>query len=440
MDTTLKAIETSLLHSIGMLGVGQEAYTEYGETRFTSIIEAFDEAVEDFTITPRLLGDVKAYLHDIRNRNDDHRAFFGGNLLGTQRLLFLDVDRERWFDEVLRIDEDYLRECVHAVPYFRKAVKENWQVATDVFNHSCLWLVHKILTAPNGRDPKYQECAVNALIILQFRFMSSLYNSPRFSRLVDEELAQATYASLTLKFSLKQLGSWEAWMRDRAETFIAKDGLHYRRFLTFSPDDAVVYILSDLQTRVRTGVNDIYSQMERVRLSGGRMIFTSAKIELDGEQILKDNVSMFQQSKDYLFDVAGNKNSFIKRELVGVVLDMMKTVSEQAFVSLLETISTSSGRERQEVEWMMENTLLHAFTYIATERIRFNDVTNLLIKMYGLYTSNKTTNPIILELRTRIEKFAKKNSHLRSTPALAAARTSIMLYFLLRALAANQYR
>lgn len=89
---------------------------------------------------------------------------------------------------------------------------------------------------------------------------------------------------------------------------------------------------------------------------------------------------------------------------------------------------------------MMENTLMHAFDYIAKNRVRFNDVGAILVKMKALYMSSKTTDPLLLELRSRIEKFVKKNSHLRSSAALASARSSLMLYFLLRALASNQYK
>ncbi len=83
---------------------------------------------------------------------------------------------------------------------------------------------------------------------------------------------------------------------------------------------------------------------------------------------------------------------------------------------------------------------MHAFDYIATNRINFRDVSNILVKMRFMYMSSKSTEPLLLELRTRIERFVKKNSHLSAQSALASARTSLMLYFLLRALYSGTYK
>ena len=118
----------------------------------------------------------------------------------------------------------------------------------------------------------------------------------------------------------------------------------------------------------------------------------------------------------------------------------MTTTSEQAFVDTLRIMSNEPvGTYRTEVEWMMEHTLIHAFDYIAKNRIRFNDVGIILVKLRAIYMSSKSTDPILLELRERIEKYVKANTHLKSPAALASVRTAIMLYFLLRAISSHQY-
>lgn len=416
---------------------GLEAVDSPTGVKYATLREAFEEAAGDVVGSVKLAKAVISYSKNIATKNDDHIRFFGGNLLGVERIKFLDADRNRWFDEVLGVDEEYLRECVHSTNY----LNIDWKVASDPFNLSCIWVIHRLLTSPIAADKLAHEAMVEAAVVLQFKFYTSIwYNF--FSKPTDQDAAEATYAALTLKFALKQLGSWGALMRDRGERLVAPDSIRYKPLKQFADDMAVTRIITDMQTRSKGTIIDMYGVLDNVRRGNLRIQSTSSTMmSLDGDKIIKDQVSTYNTARYYLLDVSGNPSSFIKRDLIDVVLKLMTSVSENAFISLLQVIATMpEGKGRQECEWMMENTLMHAFDYIAKNRVRFNDVGAILIKMKALYMSSKTTDPLLLELRSRIEKFVKKNSHLRSSAALASARSSLMLYFLLRALASNQYK
>ncbi len=414
--------------------VANESYMG-GGSNFTTIASAFAEGADGFKVTTKLLKNIVSYSKQIKSR-DDHINFFGGNLLGTDRIRFYTTDRDRWFDDILEVDEEYLKQCLHKVP----AINTDWVVSSDVFNISCIWLVHEIMRTFGTRDKLAYEAMVEVLVMLQFRFLTSIYSN-YFRKPVDEEAAIATYAALTLKFKLRQLGSWGDLLRDRAESYLEKQSPHYDALTRFDDDEKVIYVVTDLQTRTRKTIKDMYAVLDKVRSNNLRVQTAASTLVLDGDKIIRDRVSCYNVSRDYLFDVSGNTTSFIKRELVDVVLDIMGTVSEANFLDILMSISnTPTGRGRDEVEWMMDNTLIHAFNYIAKNRITFNDVGYILVKMRALYMSSKTTDPLLLSLRTRIEKYAKRHSKLTSPAALASARTSIMLYFLLRALSAQAYR
>eukprot|EP00493_Phyllostaurus_siculus_P016240 UN16486 len=111
------------------------------------------------------------YSKSIASRGE-HLSFFGGNLMGVERIRWYDNDRDRWFDEVLQIDEAYLQECIHSV----KAVNKDWKVAGDAFNLSVVWFIHKCIDELNPRDKIVHEAMVEALVMLQFRFLSSIYS------------------------------------------------------------------------------------------------------------------------------------------------------------------------------------------------------------------------------------------------------------------------
>ena len=402
---------------------------------FPVLAAAFEAAAGTVQPTQRLARAISSFLVHLQTCNDEHISFFGGNLLGTDRIRFLDTDRAKWFDDILQIDEDYLRECVHSVPYIDK----DWNVGADVFNLSCIWTLHRFYSSPHAKDPVIHQAMIDILVILQFRFITSIY-SQYFPRLVDKAAAEATYAAFTLKFNIKRMGSWGEILRDRAISFIDHESPHLNALRTFQPDEKVVYVVTDMQTRTRKTIKDQYKVLDKVRSGNLRIQTTQSTINIDGDKIIKDHVNAFNTAKQYLFDVSGNESSFIKRPLVDVVLNLMTTTSEQAFMDILKMMCHEPvGTYRDEVEWMMEHTLIHAFEYIASNRIRFNDVGIILVKLRAMYMSSKSTDPLLLSLRERIEKYAKANSHLKSPAALASVRTAIMLYFLLRAISSHQY-
>lgn len=414
--------------------VKKPALEDYTDIKDPTIKQAFEEAVWGVTPDIKMAKRVIRYSNTICMRGDNP-SFFGGNLMGVDRIIFYDTDRDKWFDEVLEVDEEYLKDCIERVP----SIGKDWNVTGDVFNLSIVWYIHKCMSTMNMRDPVVHKSAIEAFVILQFKLMTSLY-SHWFEKLVDKEAAQAVYSQLSMKFAIKQYGTWGEVLRQRGESFIDRKGIHYDGFNDFEPDDEIIYILSDVSTRIRKSLKDHYKVLERVRRDNTRIETRSATAMVDGEMIIRDTVSIYTTARNYLLDVSGNETSFIKRELVDVVLDIMTTTSRQSLNDVLVAMARSRpGKERDNVEEIIDMTLQHAFDYISKERIRFNDIQGIMWKMKSLYTAARSSDPIIIELRKRLEKYAKKHTSLRAETALASVRTSTMLYLLLRALSANIY-
>ncbi len=411
----------------------QTALESITDRQASTLKGVFIIATDNLQLTHATCKAISSYMSIIRSK-DDHISFFGGNLLGTDRIRFYDSDRDRWFDEVLGIDEDYLRELTHALP----SINEEWNVSSDAFNLSCIWAVYKLMERFGVKDKKAYAAMVDTLILLQFRFMSSAYTI-FFKKQVDLPAAEATYAALSLKFTIKQLGSWGALFRDRAEKMISSKSIHIDTFRKFDVDSAVLYVATDISTRTRKTIKDQYAILDEVRSGNLRIQQKSAVIDIDGESIIRDRVSSYNNARYYIQEVIESPASFIKQELIGVILDMMPTVSEHGFRDLLLFLSTARDKDRKIVDGIVDNLLLYTFEYISKNQIRFTDVGSILIKMKLLYTASKAYDKNIINTRKELEKIVKKQTHLKSKSAVASARTSIMLYILLRTLASNMY-
>lgn len=409
----------------------------YRNERFNTLYDAFNEAADNVVGDERLAKRIINFARFLRTKNSDHINWFGGNLLGVDRIKLIPSDTDRWFDEVLEVDENLLRECVHAVP----SINIDWNVSSDVFNLSCIWAIHRLVTSSNAQSKLIQQAQVEVGVILQFRFYTSIWFN-QFSNPVDKAAAEATYQSLSLKFRLRQLGSWGALLEHQAQALVDPKGIRARTLKTFSTDDDVIRIVTDISTRCRAVVKDMYGPLEAIRSSNARITTTgSTAISVDGDKIIKDASVFYNTAIYYLLDAASTPSNFIREDLVYLVCDLMPTVSEKALKECLNAMALApEGKQRQAVNWMMESTLQHAFEYISSNRIRVTDAGQILSKLRAIYTAPKTAGDLLPKIRTEIEKFAKKNCFLRSPSALASVRTTIMLYFVVRALAYNQYK
>lgn len=390
-----------------------------------SLKRVFDKHFAKVDFNNNLNNRIINYTQTVFNR-DVNVEWFGSNLLGTEMIKFYSTDRDRFFDDVLCIDEDYLRDSIAS----ETDVNMSWIVTSDVLNLSITYMVHRYFAIIH-KDPKAYAAAVELVKLLQFKFFSSIYSN-FFSKPVDSAAAEGAFAMLTLKFAIKQQGSWGALIRDRAEYFLSKESIHYKKIKDFNNTPDIIYFISDLNTRTKQTIKDYYAVLDTVRSQGLRINVDSSKIELDGEMILKDRTSTFSNAKTFLIDASMTYNSFYKSEYVDVILELVPKTSPQAFRELLKYIATLPfGKERDAVEKIMEDTLIFMFDYIIANRFSYSSTRSLLDKMLNLIQAPKSKDPVVLSLRERIEKLGKSKTHIVHPAALAALRTSLMLYFIL---------
>lgn len=397
----------------------------------SSVRKIYDQLFSKITIDVRMHKRIQHYVSTIFSR-DTNVEWFGSALLGVHTIRFYDTDRDRFFDEVIQVDEDYLTELLNDKKLSDMVME--WNVTGDVFNLTVVYLVHRYLPLID-KDKLAYDAIVSLVELLQFKFYTSIY-SHFFKRPVDLPAAEATYAALSMKFDIKQVGSWGKHIRARAEYFVSKESPHYDNIKRFQDTPKIIYFISDLNTRTKQTVKDYYAILDVVRRDNSRMLVQSAMVDVNGETILRDRVSAFNTAKQNLLEASMSLSSMYKEELARVVLEIVPKASPNALKTIIVYItSLPYGKERGEIEQIMVDTLTHAFDYVTTNRVNFTDVAFLLNKLRALYMASKTTDPYILTLRTRIEKLAKKHTHLRRDADLAALRNALLLYFMIRALA-----
>lgn len=403
-----------------------------------SVKEIFDDECKHLVIDAKFAKRLSAYNLKFVHKNQDHIEFFGSNLTGVHVVRFTDADRDEWFDEILEVNDSILTDQLLKLP----DINEDFFVSSDTMNLSCVWLVHAIYTSPKLSDQQKHDAMVDAMLVLQYKFITSrLYRHFRFP--ADRAIAEATYAQLSYKFAIKAYGSWAAVLQARSEDIIGKESIHRNTIVKMDNDVQVVRMLNDIQGRIRDMLKNIYDVHLRVAHEGSRISSTSATIEHDGAEILKDQTKSVTAYSRYLNTIVADKASFIREELVTIIEKLMHTMPPRLFKETLEWMSTNyrlSGAK--EIEEILNETIIHSFEYMSHNRNLVkstHDLSGLLSKLRGVLMSSRSTDPDLLALREKIETVVRKATGNKVTSIVASVRTGIYLYLILRALTKNHY-
>ena len=419
-------------HHMRLLKGGNITDPPYG------IKNIFNEECKNVTIDIALLKRIHAYQVKFVNKNQEHIEFFGGNLTGVQVVRFLPSDRDYWFDEVVEINDGPLGELLIALP----TVNEKWFISSDTFNLSCVWLAHAVLISKLDSKQKH-DAMIDIFLILQYKFLTSiLYHWFRYP--ADRATAEATYAQLSYKYAIKIYGSWSALLLARAEEIVSENSIHSHVLKDMKNDIEIIYILNDIQGRIKDILKNIYVVFDRVHNSNAR-IHTTSSVMLDheGEEILKDKSHHLLEYTRYINTIISDKNSFIKSELTDIIESINNTMPSKLFIMTLEWMSNNYRQANSGViEELVNKLMIYTFTFISDnkELIRKeSDLAILISKLKGSLMSSRSSDEDLFKLRDIGDIIVKKATNNKNDSVISSVRTGVMLYVALRTFTLKHY-
>lgn len=412
------AIE-SMSNSIGYIKKMFETYADY-----IDIDQKLADRINNFQIT-------------FVNKNEDHMAFFGGNLTGVQIVRFTVDDLNRFYSDVVGIDDVEIEEHLHQLPVINK----ERIVSSDVFVHICMWLIHKFMTS-NLNKKTIERTTRSLNLIILYKFLTSLlFNYFKFP--ADPQIAAATYAQLSNKFAIKQFGSWSALLDHRTKDICSENGLHYKTIYNFTNDPGILYAITDTQSRIRDLLKNIYSEFMKTYERGNKIRTSSNSFEFEGEEVLKDKTKNLGQYINYIYSILPERSSFIKPDILdaleGVVHTAPRKLVEQSLVWMCDNYRYHSTKD---IEELVRITLVHSFNYLSDNRTVMKNnanLVNLSIRLKGIYMSSKTNDAEIKRIRSLSEKIVRKSTTTKNNSLVISVRAAVLLYIVLRAFTMHHY-
>lgn len=408
----------------------------------SAIKEVFERACSHLVINAQLTKAIHVFATDFINKNKDHTEFFGSNLTGVHIVRFLSSDVNRWFEQILGgVNKDEIFEEISPLPVVN-GKKGVFVVSSDPMNLSCIWLLHKLHNNSSMSVQQRHAAMMDVLFILQVKFLTSLLFR-YFKYPADRAVAEATYAQLTNKFLIKTHGSWISVLRMRSEDILSNSGIHFETISKMESDKKIVDTVNDIQGRIRGMIKNIYKVFVKTYKEGGRIVQSSSVVEYDGVESLKDKTKGLPTYTNYIKSVVGDKNSFIRSELIRVVSAIMPSAPPKHIQSSLEYISDNYvSNKSHQVDDLISSVMVHSFSYLQQNRntIRGSvDLANLLSRLKGVYTSSRSSDPDLLKLRQETESVIRRAVDTKTDSVIASVRTAVLLYIIARAYTMRHY-
>lgn len=413
------------------------------------LAQTFAELGKNVQFNTALIHRIHQFERAFINRSSDHVEFFGGPLMGVHPIRFLQLDRDTWFMDVIHLDELELHDRLERLP----EVNDQWfggVRASDTMNLTCIWILHEIAKSEHLSPQEKKEGMVDTLLVLQYKFLSSLmahyYKYP-----ADKATMEAAYAAMTLRYALKKAGSWNVMLRERAEEIISATGIHKQVYTKFNNDRDIANTVQDIQGRLRKIVQSMTELFYQIRAQGGKIGTDKLVSEIDGEKVLQDKSRHFSSYLRYIHTVLDDPRSFIRQELVELIVDMHNTCDPRRLVEALEWCSTNHREKlpRWEpktkagyVEEFVDEVLLYVFQLIAAKQANItkgSGIGPLLAQLRTLYMASRMSDASLLKSREMGTHIVNASVASRNDAVLASTRTGMLLYLVVRCLSRDHY-
>ena len=370
-------------------------------------------------------------------KNPEHMAFFGGNLTGVQVVRFTPKDRDKFFSDICLVDEYELEEELCKT----SEIKAEWKVSSDALNHMCMWLIHIYNTSELNEKVKH-AAMMEIGLILYYRFLTSvLYRF--FPYPADPALAEAVYAQMSNKYGIKQYGNWQTLLEVRVADLIDKNSIHYRTLLNYDNDKDIIYLINGSQGRIKDIMKNIASLFAQVKQKGTRVRTSTMLLEHDGDMILKDKTQGLQKYSQYMHSIITDQSSFIKYEIIDILEKIVPTAPPKLLEQVLIWCSNNySYVNKDMVRVMIDKVILHSFSYLENNRTVYkasSDLPNLISRLKGSYSSSRSSDKLLLDIRETVEYVIKLTDVTKNNVVVAALRTALMLYIVIRAFTMSHY-
>lgn len=403
-----------------------------------TISEVFQQTVIRRDYGQPLVRAVSRFYNEFLTRHDgivDHAGFFGSGYLGVHTVKWLPSDTRTFWQEVLDGEIEETKAELLKLPVF----EDYGKVGTDPTNIGIIWLAHVVLANQKLPERTRRQCAMELISILYFKYITSIM-SEYFSFGSDPALAVRCYEAMNYKFDLKVFKTWGNLIHARATGVVSPKGIHWDTLLNGKPDDKLIYIATDIKTRCNQMVQAITALYYKVREENDRVVSVSAMFDSEDGPEHRDvrrNESGYHR---YLTEIITDKPSFVRADLVKVVLELNPSANGNLTLETLEWMSDTYGTPKgSKLKTFVDEVLRWAFALVRSRGIDYGNLLVVTDAVKGILNSSRNKEPDLIQIRKQGEHFVRQATGKPSNQVVSGERTAVVMYLVLRSLTESYF-
>lgn len=395
----------------------------------------------NITITKRMIDQLVRVctLYEVR---DDHVEALNSPMLGVNKIHFFDKDQRAVFD-VFEVDRNDFAKMIQ-----QSGLNKDFKVSSDVYNVFTVYMAHCIMKSSLPKSVQEEGCFA-LWKMLQYKFFSSIVNH-MLPYKPNPDVMQATLDGLSAKFDIvnKETNTWKLVMEARARELCQKEGnIHYHSILNFTPDQKVVYVLSDVQTRLRTKIKLVVQEYYKTLEEGKRIASTTMTTDdLEGEKIVKELTGSLDNVIAVICNKALNANQFIRNDVVRIVSKLVPNIRPDMMRTLLMFFSNQSvvqyqkhkqdeidktGRYLIGYHILITEIIQRSYRLCILEKVNMKSRLAILDKVRNTFRSSRVNDPDILRIKDSVEHLIEIAKVTSRDSTKASLKIAFILYIIL---------
>ena len=396
--------------------------------------------------------DYKALADFMATRIDNRREMVFG--ISTKSLVdtFINNVKRRLFNPVasmtLGISNSEMKQVIHNIP----TIDDSFVVASDPFNVFTIWVTYNILNSKLDNKLKYQS-AQATLLLLHYKFFTSLVNY-RFKYPANEAAMVTTYEAISNKFDIKVLGTWKRVMEKGADDAIDPNGIHGKTWTTFNNDLKILYIITDIQSRLRSKINLFYEAYMQVKAEGDLIgSYDTVGTDTEGKKEIKANEhgidiaisSVYQDcmSVSRIIDIKAMRlavalfSAIRLEQLKQFIISFSEECVKLAKLGADDKITKSKDTGNEILiggHILIQSIIQQSYRYCRNNDIDISIPSKFIKGVKDVYTSSRITEPGILQVRESVAHYVSTLQTSTRESTVTALRTSFIVYVVILSL------
>lgn len=399
---------------------------------------------EDYKIkiTPNHVRAVSAHLSSYEIRQG-HLEVLNTPLLGMGKMYFHKADENELFD-IFDIDKSHFKQMAHK----STDVNTKFVVSSDPYNIFSVWLVYLVKNSTLPSKAK-ETMMMSVLKLMIYRFFTGVVNW-RLPHGANEEAMRYTIDNLSAKFDIKkpETNTWKKLIESMCVDVLSSKSVHKKAVDTFMPGQKVLYVITDLQTRIRSKIHKILDPFFKNVEEGNRASSYNIASEVGGEKVLANTVKSFDSMIENVSNRALNVSKFVDNNAMDLVVKLNNNISKPALRDLLikfSDIAVEQNRKKKQnltkgngshevyigYRILISNIIQKSYRTAMINKIDMSSKLAILDKTKSTFRSSRISDNDILIIKNSVNAFVDKHANTTRASTLVSLKLAFITYILI---------